>query len=209
PGLNSVIDSSRPPTFRARALQTDFSPAAGEARGGAAPPATFVFEAVDAQYVSLDNKNNTGIITGVAAPPVGTKPAFRVTATPSGGGAPYSFVSHIITIEPPTSAPSSSYGINDDFGRPSPASASNPNDFLIQRNQSTIAYTQSRGTRNWVSYELDTRQIASGQDRCNCFTADPLLPANKQIFTSDYTSGGYDRGHMDPSADRTVQNVDN
>ena len=47
------------------------------------------------------------------------------------------------------------------------------------------------------------------QDRCNCFTADPTLPADKQIFTSDYTNGGFDRGHMTRSADRTTANVEN
>jgi DNA/RNA endonuclease G (NUC1) len=51
--------------------------------------------------------------------------------------------------------------------------------------------------------------MVAGQDRCNCFTADPLLPADRQIFTSDYTSGGFDRGHMTRSADRTAGNVDN
>jgi len=60
-----------------------------------------------------------------------------------------------------------------------------------------------------VSYELDARQIVAGQDRCNCFTGDPLLPSAKQILTSDYTNGGFDRGHMTRSADRTAGNVDN
>ena len=32
---------------------------------------------------------------------------------------------------------------------------------------------------------------------------------DEQIFTSDYTNGGYDRGHMTRSADRTTANVDN
>jgi DNA/RNA endonuclease G (NUC1) len=51
--------------------------------------------------------------------------------------------------------------------------------------------------------------MVAGQDRCNCFTADPNLPASAQIFTSDYTNGGFDRGHMTRSADRTAGNADN
>ena len=71
-----------------------------------------------------------------------------------------------------------------------------------------ISYNQSRGTPNWVAYELDNRQFGS-EDRCNCFTSDPNLPSDRQIFTSDYTNGGFDRGHMARSADRTAANVDN
>jgi endonuclease G len=114
-----------------------------------------------------------------------------------------------VTIEASISAPASIYAINDDFGDPTPANTLNPLDFLIHRTQYTISYNQSRGTPNWVSYELDARQIVAGQDRCNCFSADPLLPPAKQIFTSDYTNGGFDRGHMTRSADRTAGNVDN
>ncbi|MGH7733131.1 MAG: DNA/RNA non-specific endonuclease, partial [Gemmatimonadales bacterium] len=35
------------------------------------------------------------------------------------------------------------------------------------------------------------------------------LPADKVILTSDYTNGGFDRGHMTRSFDRTAANVDN
>jgi endonuclease G len=49
-----------------------------------------------------------------------------------------------------------------------------------------LSYNESRGTPNWVSYELDARQFGK-ENRCNCFSADPNLPADKQIFTSNYT----------------------
>lgn len=201
----SSSSSSFPPGF-----QTQLFATARVSQGGEIIPATFTFEALDPQIATIATVQNTGIVTGVAAPTDGTtRPGFRVTATPLNGGKPYSFVTHAITIESPTSAPTSIYGANDEFGTPTAASTSNPNDFLIRRPQYTLSYNQSRGTPNWVSYELDARQMASGQDRCNCFTADPLLPTDKQILTSDYTNGGYDRGHMTRSADRTVANVDN
>ncbi|HVZ48800.1 MAG TPA: DNA/RNA non-specific endonuclease [Gemmatimonadaceae bacterium] len=217
PGINwidiSSSSASLPPGF-----QTQLFATARDAQGGTVIPATFHFEAADPQYATVEDKvqtggsnpgGNTGILTGVAAPTDGSKPGIRVTATPIGGGTPYTFVAHPVTIEPPNPASPSIYGVNDAFGDPTPASGSTPDDFLIRRDQYTLSYNQSRGTPNWVAYELDSRQIVPGQDRCNCFTADPLLPAAKQVFTSDYTNGGYDRGHMTRSFDRTAGNVDN
>jgi DNA/RNA endonuclease G (NUC1) len=196
---------SFPPGF-----QTQLFATARVASGGTVVPATFVFEAVDPQIATITTVQNTGIVTAVAPPADGTsRPGFRITATPVGGGTPYVFVAHTITIETPVTAPASIYATNDEFGDPTPASAANLNDLLITRTQYTAAYNVSRGTPNWVSYELDSRQMVAGQDRCNCFTADPLLPPDKQIFTSDYTSGGFDRGHMTRSFDRTAANVDN
>lgn len=201
----SSSSTSFPPGFQTQVFAT-----ARVSSGGAIIPATFTFEAVDPQIATIATVQNTGIVTGVAAPADGTtRPGFRITATPIGGGTPFSFVTHVILIETPVSAPLSIYAKNDEFGDPTPATPANPNDLLIVRPQYTISYNESRGTPNWVSYELDARQIVSGQDRCNCFSADQLLPSDKQILTSDYTNGGFDRGHMARSADRTVANVDN
>jgi len=201
----SSSSTSFPPGFQTQVFAT-----ARVSSGGTIIPATFTFEAVDPQIATIATVQNTGIVTGVAAPADGTtRPGFRITATPIGGGTPFSFVTHVIFIEAPVSAPLSIYAKNDEFGDPTPATPANPNDLLIVRPQYTISYNESRGTPNWVSYELDARQIVSGQDRCNCFSADQLLPSDKQILTSDYTNGGFDRGHMARSADRTVANVDN
>lgn len=201
----SASSTSFPPGFQTQVFTT-----ARISQGGTIISATFTFEAVDPQIATIATVQNTGIVTGVAAPADGTThPGFRITATPIGGGTPFSFITHAIFIETPVSAPTSIYAKNDEFGDPTPATPANPNDFLIVRPQYTISYNESRGTPNWVSYELDSRQIVSGQDRCNCFSADQLLPLNKQILTSDYTSGGFDRGHMARSADRTAANVDN
>jgi DNA/RNA endonuclease G (NUC1) len=207
-GINWIDISSSSASFPA-GFQTQLFATARLQQGGTVIDATFTFEAVNPQYATVATVENTGIVTGVLAPTDGTLPGIRITATPTAGGTPFVFVAHPVTIEASNSAPSSIYAINDDFGDPTPANTSNPLDFLIRRTQYTISYNQSRGTPNWVSYELDARQIVPGQDRCNCFTAEPLLPAAKQIFTSDYTNGGFDRGHMTRSADRTAGNVDN
>ena len=201
----SSSSTSFPPGF-----QTQLFATARVAQNGDTVSATYTFEAVDPAIATIATVKNTGLVTGVAAPADGTtRPGFRITATPVGGGTPYSFVSHSIFIEAPVAAPLSIYAVNDEFGDPTPATTSDPNDLLIARPQYTLSYNESRGTPNWVSYELDARQMVTGQDRCNCFTADPTLPADKQIFTSDYTNGGFDRGHMTRSADRTAGNVDN
>jgi DNA/RNA endonuclease G (NUC1) len=209
PGGINWLDVSSSSTSFPPGFQTQVFITARTAQNGTIIPANFTFEAVDPQYATVENKNNTIIVTGVAAPTDGTKPGIRITATPVAGGTPFVFVTRPITIEAPVSAPTSVYAVNDEFGDPTPANPTDPNDFLIRRAQYTISYNQSRGTPNWVSYELDARQMVVGQDRCNCFTADPLLPAAAQIFTSDYTNGGFDRGHMTRSADRTLANVDN
>jgi DNA/RNA endonuclease G (NUC1) len=201
----SSSSTSFPPGFQTQIFLT-----ARISSGGTIIPANYTFESLNPEIATIANVANTGLVTSVAAPADGTtKPGFRITATPVGGGTPYVFTTHPITVEAPSPAPTSIYVKNDEFGDPTAASGSNPNDLLIVRPQYTLSYNESHGTPNWVSYELDARQMVAGQDRCNCFTADPLLPADKQIFTSDYTNGGYDRGHMTRSADRTAGNVDN
>jgi DNA/RNA endonuclease G (NUC1) len=60
--------------------------------------------------------------------------------------------------------------------------------------------------------ELRVRQPPDGgEDRCNCFTTDPLTwpPGCRSVTTADYVGSGYSRGHMARSADRTRTNVEN
>jgi endonuclease G len=201
------IDVSSSSTSFPAGFQTQLFATARTAQGGTVIAADFLFESLDPTIASVQNVANSAIVTGVAGST--TRPSIKITATPVAGGPSYVFISRSITIEDDLLAPASIYANNAEFGLPTAASASNPDDFLIQRTQYTLSYSQTRGTPNWVSYELDARQMQTGADRCNCFTADPLLPAAKQIFTSDYTSGGYDRGHMARSADRIQANGDN
>jgi len=204
----SYSSTSIVPGFQAQIFLT-----ARVSNGGMIVPATFTVEALDPTIATvLMPTNGAFIINAVAAPAIpGTKPRIKITATPVGGGAPDVFTtgaSTSITVETPVNASPSIYAKNDEFGDPTPANGSNPDDLLISRLQYVVSYNESRGTPNWVSYELDSRQFGS-ENRCNCFTADPNLPAAKQIYTSDYTNGGFDRGHMTRSADRTTTNVEN
>ena len=205
-GINWIDVSTSSASFPA-GFQTQLFATARTAQGGTVIPATFTFTSLDPSIATVALVQNTGLITGVSGS--ATRPRITITATPPGGGTPYSFTSSPVTIEVPSPAPTSIYATNDEFGDPTAANGSNQNDLLIVRPQYTLSYNSSRGTPNWVSYELDARQMVAGQDRCNCFTADPLLPGAAQIFTSDYTGGGFDRGHMTRSADRTAGNADN
>ncbi|MCC7051842.1 MAG: DNA/RNA non-specific endonuclease [Gemmatimonadaceae bacterium] len=156
---------------------------------------TWSVDPADAARLSVDAN---GVITGLAA---GTA---RVIATaPNGvsGGA-------TVTIDVPVVADPAIYGNNTEFGTPTDASGAD--DFLIRRAQSTVSYNRNNGGPNWVSYNLDNGQFGA-EDRCNCFTNDPAVIAAgfPVIKTSDYTNGGFDRGHMMRSADRTVTNFEN
>ncbi len=196
----SSSGTSFPPGF-----QTQLFATARTASGGLVVPANFTYEALNPSVATVTPVLNTAIVTGVS-PGVAQ---IRITATPVDGATPpYAFTTKSITIETPAAVDPSIYATNDEFGDPAAASPSDPDALLVVRPQYTISYNESRGTPNWVSYELDSRQMG-GQDRCNCFSADPLLPASKQILTSDYTNGGYDRGHMTRSFDRTATNSDN
>ena len=209
PAVIRWIDVSSSSTSFPPGFQTQVFATARTGQNGLVVPATFTFEAVDPTRYTVATVANTGIVTGVAPTSASLKGGVRITATPVDGATPpYTFTSTSIIIETPAPASTSIYGTNDEFGDPTAASGSNPEDLLIVRPQYTLSYNETRGTPNWVSYELDSRQFGTN-DRCNCFSADPLLPAAKQILTSDYTNGGFDRGHMTRSADRTAGNTDN
>jgi len=96
------------------------------------------------------------------------------------------------------------------LGNPSTATddPSNHVNYLIQRAQYAMDYNAGNGQPNWVSWDLTSEDIG-GSGRSD-FQQDTTLPAGfYQVLTSDYSGSGYDRGHMCPSADRTVTVADN
>jgi len=96
------------------------------------------------------------------------------------------------------------------LGNPSNASTdtTNHDHYLIQRAQYAMDYNDTRGEPNWVSWDLTTEDVGSS-GRSN-FLQDTTLPTGfYQVLTTDYSGSGYDRGHMCPSADRTVTVADN
>jgi len=105
------------------------------------------------------------------------------------------------------------YAGNTEFGVPSDGDASD--DILVQRSQYTASFSPTRGTPNWVSYDLEATHFGP-EDRCDCFTFDPALPPSLTPYTTaDYTGAGtfhgygIDRGHLARSFDRTSGSLDN
>jgi endonuclease G len=90
------------------------------------------------------------------------------------------------------------------MGIPSPTSTSDPNSFLSVKSGYVVSYNSGRKVPNWVSWELNTSYLGS-TPRQDDFRPDDTLPASlPQAQLSDYSGSGYDRGHMCPSADRTL-----
>jgi DNA/RNA endonuclease G (NUC1) len=105
------------------------------------------------------------------------------------------------------------YAGNAEFGEAKDADATD--DFIVRHTQYTASYNRTKGTPNWVSYNLEETHFGS-EDRCDCFTFDPALPANfTRYTTADYTGAGtfhgygIDRGHLARSFDRTSGSLDN
>jgi DNA/RNA endonuclease G (NUC1) len=102
---------------------------------------------------------------------------------------------------------------NAAFGEPTDNDPSD--DFIVRYPQFTASFNSTRGTPNWVAFEMDPTHFGA-EDRCDCFTFDPALPsAFPRYTTADYTGAGaiagfgIDRGHLARSFDRTAASLDN
>jgi endonuclease G, mitochondrial len=86
-------------------------------------------------------------------------------------------------------------------GNPSNAGAARDN-FLLVNSAFAAGYNNAKGHANWVSWCV-TKGDMGEAERQNDFRPDPALPGNfAEITTADYSSSGYERGHLCPSADR-------
>lgn len=83
------------------------------------------------------------------------------------------------------------------------------NNYLLEKEEYVMSYNRGNATANWVSWHLDEAWFGDAP-RQNDFRADTSLPAGWfQVSHSDYTNSGFDRGHVCPSADRTLSVDDN
>lgn len=64
-----------------------------------------------------------------------------------------------------------------------------------------ISYSPQHKQAQWVAYELGPEQLRNCVDRSNRFQPDPELSYEDSAQLSDYSSSGYDRGHLSPAAD--------
>ena len=94
------------------------------------------------------------------------------------------------------------------FGTPTDATPAD--EYLVNRETFAASWNATRGQPNWVAYNLEATHRLNLADRCDCFIADPLLPASFPVITTaDYDGSTYSRGHMTMSADRTRGALDN
>ncbi|KOP23100.1 nuclease [Hapalosiphon sp. MRB220] len=112
------------------------------------------------------------------------------------------------TLTTPTRSPTSVHLL---LGNPSKATASvdNPDNYLMIKPQYALSYNNSKGTPNWVSWQLNQSWIGAA-DRQNNFRPDTSLPTGfLRVTPTMYSGSGYDKGHVAPSADRTKTVEDN
>jgi endonuclease G len=97
------------------------------------------------------------------------------------------------------------------MGNPSNAvtDVSQPNNYLMEKPQYSMSYSRDNGGPNWVSWHLDSSWLGSAP-RQDDFRADTTLPTGwYRVQGTDFSGSGFDRGHMCPSADRTITITDN
>ncbi|MCA1614420.1 MAG: DNA/RNA non-specific endonuclease [Acidobacteria bacterium] len=111
----------------------------------------------------------------------------------------------------PTPTPPPASSVHLTMGNPSGAVADPavPDNYLMIKAQYALAYHRDRGTPVWTSWHLDPSWLGT-TPRQDDFRADTTLPAGwYRVLGTDYSGSGYDRGHMTPSADRTLTVADN
>jgi endonuclease G, mitochondrial len=95
------------------------------------------------------------------------------------------------------------------LGIPAPTSTSDVGAFLSVKSGYVLSYNSGRKVPNWVSWELNASYLGN-TPRQDDYRTDETLPATlPQALLSDYSGSGFDRGHMCPSADRTLTTTAN
>jgi len=96
------------------------------------------------------------------------------------------------------------------LGNPSGATTdtNNHDHYLIQRSIQALDYSDNLGQPVWASWDLTAADL--GTNSSGSWSADTNLPPNfYRVPTTAYVGSGYDRGHLCPSADRSVSEEKN
>ncbi|HEV7681703.1 MAG TPA: DNA/RNA non-specific endonuclease [Pyrinomonadaceae bacterium] len=110
------------------------------------------------------------------------------------------------TSPTPTPTPTPPASEHLTMGNPSNATTNvgQPLNYLMEKPQYALSYNRDNGEANWVSWHLDSSWLGS-TPRQDDFRNDTTLPAGwYQVQATDFSGSGFDRGHMCPSADRTI-----
>lgn len=90
------------------------------------------------------------------------------------------------------------------FGNPSGATpdAIDTDNYLLIHASYVLSYNNSRGTLNWAAWRTTQADLDDRRER-PLFQPDLSLPKGfRRVQYYDYSSSGYDRGHIVPAADR-------
>jgi len=109
-------------------------------------------------------------------------------------------------IVPPVAPPTSATDSTLVMGNPSNATTNvaDFSNYLLKEGYYSVSYNRDRGIPNWVSWHTVITDYGSVPRQDN-FRANTSLPADwYKVDNLSYSSSGFDRGHMCPSADRTT-----
>lgn len=74
---------------------------------------------------------------------------------------------------------------------------------IIKRKYYTLSYNEDHEVANWVSYELEKKNLQNCTKRTNSFRIDPNISTGSAT-PNDYANSGYDRGHLVPAGDMKI-----
>lgn len=149
-------------------------------------------------YALFSPTSDSGNLCGGTATPTNT-PTASATATPT-----------FTATATPTASPTP-VNVHITMGNPSNAvtNINQPTNYLMEKPQYVLSYHRDHRRPNWVSWHLDPSWLG-GTPRQDDYRPDPQLPAAwYHVDANDYSGSGYDRGHMCPSGDRTLNIPDN
>lgn len=103
-------------------------------------------------------------------------------------------------------APAADAADNLLLGNPSGATPdpANHNNYLMVKPYFTLSYNNDNGTPNWVSWRVTSADMGEAPRKREFDTDYTLPPSFKAVNHQDYSSSGFDRGHLCPHSDRAA-----
>ena len=74
---------------------------------------------------------------------------------------------------------------------------------VLTYSEFTLSYNEEHEQADWVAYELTKAEAEMSRDRCDCFSRDINVTSGSAV-DGDYSSTGFDRGHLSPAADNNA-----